>query len=161
MVSYSCCSRRKAKLIHNTPFLFHNPNINTIFMIDTGSAISMILPCRCYRKYFDPQNLIAANGTPIYLFGTKKLNINAGACYKLGWIFRVANVDIPIISNNFLHHFSLDIVNNSFILPHNSVHHQHNTLHLTVNYVNHVSCISASDAIKSPPLSPSLTNVTN
>ena len=51
----------------------------------------MIPPCRFYKPYYGPQDLIAANGTPIRIFGTKKLNIDVGARYTLRWTFKLSS----------------------------------------------------------------------
>ena len=117
----------------------------------------MIPPCRYYKPYYVPQDLVAANGTPIPIFGTKKLNIDVGACYTLRWTFKVADVDVPIISINFLHHFGLgiDVVNNTIILPQNSMYHRLHASRTKSNFVNRISCTNASDAIESPPSSTS------
>ena len=150
MVPYSGRSRRKAKSSLSSLSLFYDPCTRMNFNIDTAFAISMIPACRRYRTYFGPQNSIDTN-------------INVGVRYTLAWIFKVANVSIPIIGTNFLRHFGLgvDAVNNAFILSHDSVCRQHNTSHSAVNYVSRISCASASHAIKSPPLSTSSTDVIN
>ena len=162
-VPYSGRSRRKAKSSLSSLSLFYYPYTRMNFNIDTASAISMIPPRRRYRTYSGPQNSIDTNSTPIHIFGTKKLNINVGVRYTLAWIFKVANVSIPIIGTNFLRHFGLgvDAVNNAFILSHDSVCRRHNTSHSAVNYVNRISCASASHAIKSPLSSTSSTDVIN
>ena len=82
----------------------------------------MIPSCRYYKPYHGPQDLVAANGTPIRIFGTKKLNIDVGARYTFRWTFKVADVAVPIVGTDFLRNFGLgvDVVNNTFILPQNS-----------------------------------------
>ena len=47
-------------------------------------------------------------------------------------VFKVANVDIPIMSIDFLRHFGfgVDVSNNRFILPYNSIYRRHNTSHI-------------------------------
>ena len=91
------------------------------FVIDTDAAASMILPCRRYKKYYGHQNLIAANNTAIYIFGSKQLNIDVRSGSTLPWIFKAADIDISIIGTDFFRHFKLgfDIFNNRFILSRN------------------------------------------
>ena len=101
------------KLEHNSLSLFYDSCNKMGFVIDMGAAASMILPCRRYKKYYGHQNLIAANNTPIHIFGTKQLNIGVGSGSTLPWIFKAANIDIPIIGTDFFRHFKLgfDIFN--------------------------------------------------
>ena len=119
LASHSRNSQMKAQIAHRSQPLFHDLCFNMRFLLDTGAEISMIPPCRYYKPYYDPQDLIAANGTPIRIFGTKKLNIDVGARYTLRWTFKVADVSLPIIGTDFMRHFGLgiDVVNNIFILP--------------------------------------------
>ena len=79
VASYSCRSRKK--FLPTRQLLFYNPYSNMSFLLDTGAEISMILPCKYYKPYYGPQDMIAANGSPIRIFGTKKLNIDVGALY--------------------------------------------------------------------------------
>ena len=70
LASHSRNSQQRAPIAHRSQPLFHDPCSNMHFL-DTGAHISMIPPCRLYKPYYSPQVLIAANGTPIRIFGTK------------------------------------------------------------------------------------------
>ena len=133
------------------------------FLLDTGAEISMIPPCRYYKPYHGLQDLVSTNGTPIRIFGTKKLNIDVGARYTRRWTFKVADVAVPIIGIDFLRHFGLgiDVMNNTFLLPQNSMYRRHHASQTQSNFVNRISCTNASDAIKSHPSSASSNDVTN
>ena len=123
----------------------------------------MIPPCKYCKPYYGPQDLIAANGTPIRLFGTKKLNIDVGACYTRRCTFKVADVAVPIIGIDFMRHFGLgiDVVNNTFILPKTSMYRRHHASRIKSNFINCIFCTNASDTVKLPPSSASPTDVTN
>ena len=99
--------------------------------------------------------MIAANGTPIRIFGSKKLNIDVGARYTLRWTFRVADVAVPTIGTDFMHHFGLgiDVVNNTFIFPKTSMYRRH--------HVHCIFCPSANDAVELPFTSASTTEITD
>ena len=58
------CRSRK-KFLPTRQSLFCDPCSNMRFLLDTRAEISMIPPCRYYKPYYGPQDLIAANGTPI------------------------------------------------------------------------------------------------
>ena len=125
------------------------------FFLDTGAEISMILPCKYYKPYYGPQDMIVANATPICIFGTKKLNIDVGARYTFRWTFKVADVALIIIKIDFMRHFGIgiDAVNNTFILPKTSMYRRH--------HVHCVSCPSANDAVDLPFTSASTTDITD
>ena len=120
-----------------------------------GSEISTIPPCKYYKPYYGPQDMIATNGTSIRIFGTRKLNIDVGVRYTFRWTFKVADVAVPIIGIYFMRHFGLgiDVVNNTFILPKTSMYCRH--------HVHCVSCPSANDAVELPSTSASTTNITD
>ena len=133
------------------------------FLLDTGAELSMTPPCKYYKPYYGPQDLIAANGTPIRIFGTKKLNIDVGARYNIRWTFKVADIAVLIIAIDFMRHFGLgiDVVNNTFILPQ---HFMYPRLHASQPKSNHVYCVScpyANDALELPFTSASTTDVTD
>ena len=52
-------------------------------------------------------NLVVLNGVSISTFGKHSLNLNLGLRRTFRWVFVIANVDIPIIEADFLHHYSL------------------------------------------------------
>ena len=88
---------------------------------------------------------------------------HAFGIHESGQTFNVADVAVPIIGTDFLRHFGLgiDVVNNTFLLPRNSMYRRHPSSRTQSNFVNRISCTNASDAIESRPLSASSNNVTN
>ena len=161
VASYSCRSRMK--FLPTRQPLFYDPCSNMHFLLDTGAEISMLPPCKYYKPYYGPQDLIAANGSPIRIFGTKKLNIDVGARHTRRWTFKVADVAATIIGIDFMRHFGLgiDVVNNTFILPKTSMCHRNHASRTQSNFVNRISCTNASDAVESRPSSASSNDVTN
>ena len=74
------------------------------FLVDTGAAKS-VLPLS-YKDDSCTQldnslSLVAANGSPIKLFGQKILNVQFGGC-DFTWSFLIADVNQPIIGSDFL-----------------------------------------------------------
>ena len=53
----------------------------------------------------------------ISTFGKRSLNLNLGLRRTFRWVFVIANVDIPIIEADFLHHYSLlvDMTNSRLV----------------------------------------------
>ena len=153
VASYSCRSQKK--FLPTRQSLFYNPCSNMRFLLDTGAEISMIPPCRYYKPYYCSQDMIAANGTLIRIFGTRKLNINVVARHTFRWNFMVVDVAMPIIEIDFMRHFGLgiDVVNNTFILPKTSMYRRH--------HVHCVSCPNANDAVKLPFTSADTTDLTD
>ena len=143
--------------------LFHDPCSNMRFLLDTGAHISMIPPCRFYKPYYGPQDLIIANGSPIRIFGTKKGNIDVGARYTLRWIFTVTDVSLPIIGIDFMRHFGLgvDMANNAFILPRKSIYRRHHAPRTRSHPKPCISGPNANDAFDSPSTSPRLSDIPN
>ena len=155
LASHSRNSQMRARIAHRSHTLFHDPCSNMRFLLDMGAELSMIPFCKYYKPYYGLQDLIAANGTPIGIYGTKKLNIDVGARYTFRWTFRVAVVAVPIIRIDFMRHFGLgiDVVNNTFILPKTSMYRRH--------YLHCVSCPSANDAVELPFTSADTTDHTD
>lgn len=61
--------------------------------------------------------LFAANGTPIHTYGERRLNLNLGLRRAFEWSFIVADVQSPILGNDFLNAFELIVdVRNAKIL---------------------------------------------
>ena len=160
VASYSCRSRRK--FLPTCQSLFYDPCSNMRFLLGKGAEINMIPPCRFYKPYYGPQDLIAANGTPIRIFGNKKLNIDVGARYTLRWTFKVADVSLPIIGIDFMRHYGLgvDVASNTFILPRNSIYRRHHSPR-TSHHTPCISCPNANDAFDSPSTSPRLPDITD
>lgn len=61
--------------------------------------------------------LIAANGTPITVFGESKQTIDLGLHRLFDWTFLVADVSSPIIGADFIKHYDLlvDVTRNKLI----------------------------------------------
>ena len=163
LASHSRNSQQKAQIAHRLQPLFHDPCSNFRFLLDTGAHISMIPTCRFYKPYYGPQDLITANGTPIRIFDTKKLNIDFGARYTLRWTFTVADVTLPIIGFDFMRHFGLgaDVANNAFILPRKSIYRRHHAPQTRSYPMPCISGPNANDAFDSPSTSPRLSDITD
>ena len=161
VASYFCRSRKK--FLPTSQPLFYYPFSNMRFLLDTGAKINMIPPCRFYKPYYGPQDLIAANGIPIRIFGTKKLNIDVGARYTLRWTFKVAAVSLPIIGIDFMRHFGLvlDVANNAYILPRKSIYRRHHSPQTQSHHIPCISCPDANDAFDSYSTSPRLPDITD
>jgi len=80
------------------------------FLLDTGSTGSFLPPVH-RDKIWKSENtsLVAANGAPIFTYGSKLLNVELGfkQCFKFN--FTVADVTVPIIGLDFLKKFQLTI----------------------------------------------------
>ena len=85
---------------HTLLHVFDN-NSNRYFLVDTGSALSIIPPIRSDRTRQGNQQLVAANGTPIKSYGTHRLELMLGR-QRYTWNFIVADVTQPIIGGDFL-----------------------------------------------------------
>ena len=133
LISYSCDFKRNLNVEHASLPIFRDPCTKVNFIIDTGAAVSLIPRSQFskFKKYRGPQNLIAANQTPIHIFGTKKLNLDVGSRYTLPWFFKVANVDVPILGIDFLryHGLMIDVVSNRLILPNDNFKPKENGTH--------------------------------
>ena len=86
------------------------------FLVDTGSALSIIPPGRFDSTRTNNQPLIAANGTPIKSFGTRQIELYLGL-QKYSWRFIIAEVTQPIIGGDFLrtHSLLVDLANERLI----------------------------------------------
>ena len=76
-------------------------NTRKYFLVDTGSALSILPPGLAKATRPNHQPLIAANGTPIKSFGTRQIELQLGL-QKYSWRFIVAVVTQPIIGGDFL-----------------------------------------------------------
>ena len=90
---------------HSLLHVFDN-NSNRYFLVDTGSSLSIVPPNRSDRSQRGNQHLVAANGTPIKSFGTRRMVLMLGH-QKYSWNFIVADVTQPIIGGDFLRSHSL------------------------------------------------------
>ena len=90
------------------------------FLVDTGSALSIMPPSRSNTRKTCSRSLIAANSSPIKTFGTRQMMLNLGL-QKYSWRFIIADVTQPIIGRDFLRSHSLlvDLVNERLICTDN------------------------------------------
>ena len=111
-------ARKVEKKTNDVIHVFCNQN-ETSFLIDTGSSVSL-LP----KEVFNPEGtsktvLVAANGTPIEVFGTKDLFVDLGLGRIFLHSFIVADVQECILGIDFLKNNSLllDASKNALLLP--------------------------------------------
>ena len=81
---------------HNFLLHIYNNRSGKYFLVDTGSALSIIPPNKSDLKRTYNRHLIAANGTPIKTFGTRLMILTLGL-QKYTWRFIIADVKQPII----------------------------------------------------------------
>ena len=101
----------------STPLLHvFDANSNRYFLVDTGSALSIVPPGRSDSQRTGTQRLVAANGSPIKSFGTRRMELLLGK-QKYTWRFIVADVTQPIIGSDFLrsHSFLVDLARERLI----------------------------------------------
>ncbi|GFV78756.1 transposon Ty3-G Gag-Pol polyprotein [Trichonephila clavipes] len=80
---------------------------NICFLVDTGSDCS-ILPANKTLKQSSPvQTFIAANGTPIQVYGRKLTSLDLGLRRNFVFPFFICNVSNAIIGADFLHYFNI------------------------------------------------------
>ena len=91
-------------------------NTRKYFLVDTGSELSILPPGLAKATRPNHQPLIAANGTPIKLFGTHQIELQLGL-QKYSCRFIIAEVTQPIIGGDFLRSHSLlvDLANECLI----------------------------------------------
>ncbi|XP_014213065.1 uncharacterized protein LOC106642718 [Copidosoma floridanum] len=82
-------------------------NSGLVFLVDTGAEVSL-LP-KFFGNSSTPSDLqlIAANDTPIEVFGTKELTVDLKFKDHFLWKFHIAAVPHPILGADFLAHFGL------------------------------------------------------
>lgn len=81
------------------------------FLVDTGAEVSLIPPPLHSRSppthNTQDFHLLAANGTPIPVYGRQSMTLNFGLRRSFPWIFITAAVKHPILGADFLKHFNL------------------------------------------------------
>ena len=96
-----------------------DPNTSVNFMVDTGSAVSL-LPCSrsAGGKRFTG-HMTAANGTLVPTFETIPLTVTFNLRKSFKWNFLRAGVSCAILGLDFLTHFGfvLDLANKTLHLP--------------------------------------------
>ena len=90
-------------------FYVDDPSNGMKFLVDTGSEVSVIPPPHHHTLKPSPFTLHAANGTTIGTYGQKSLTLDLGLRRRFQWIFVVADVQTPIIGEDFLSSFSLNV----------------------------------------------------
>lgn len=94
--------------LNNSRLVLYDETSNMRFLIDTGADISVLPSTAADRKNNSSVfNLIAANGTPIYTYGKKCINLSLGLRRNFPWLFTIADVSRPIIGSDFLSHYNL------------------------------------------------------
>ena len=78
------------------------------FLVDTGAEVSVLPVSRLPHSSFPAgPTLQAVNHSTIATFGSDSRTINLGLRHTFRWIFLIADVKHPILSEDFLHHFNL------------------------------------------------------
>ena len=100
-------------------WMVKDPNTSVNFMVDTGSAVSL-LPC--FRSAGDKRltgHMTAANGTLVPTYETIPLTVTFGLRKSFKWNFLRAGVSCAILGLDFLTHFGfvLDLANKALHLP--------------------------------------------
>ena len=110
----------------------HDPVNNIIFVVDTGSAVSLLPSTFDSERYYGPQDLLAVNHTQLIVQGLKTLNVHLGFAQSYPWTFRVANVLSGILGCDFLscHGFHVDVKNRCLIDPEGSMFNDSTSLDL-------------------------------
>lgn len=80
---------------------------NRNFLIDTGADVCVLPRDKESSEKLTSRELYAANGTVIKTYGEKRLKLNLGLRRDFEWLFIIADVDTPIIGNDFLKEFEL------------------------------------------------------
>ncbi|XP_071041381.1 uncharacterized protein [Parasteatoda tepidariorum] len=77
-------------------------------LVGTGADISVLLPSQNERnKIPSILKLVAANGSQILVYGTRKLNLDIGLRRIFPWTFTIADVSRPILGADFLSHYDI------------------------------------------------------
>ncbi len=76
------------------------------YLIDTGAVVSVV-PVTNEKQHPTKSSLLAANGTPITVYGEKLISVNLGLRRQFDWVFIIADVRHAIIGADFLQHFQL------------------------------------------------------
>ena len=77
------------------------------FLIDTGAEISVLPAPRNKRTLPSLQTLVAANNTPINVYGHQRCTVDFGLKRKYQWNFCIADVEQAIIGADFIVHYGI------------------------------------------------------
>ena len=99
------------KKVSRLPTIF-DPITKRIFLIDTGSAISVVPSNRNQKASheFSETHLSAINGTRVKTFGKIQLTLNLGFNRTFKWFFHKAESRYAIIGHDFLQYFKINLV---------------------------------------------------
>lgn len=75
--------------------------------MDTGADVSVLPRSRSKNSFPSDRRLYATNGTIIFTFGEKRLNLDFSLRQSFTWLFVIADFAQPILGNDFLHNFNL------------------------------------------------------
>ena len=88
--SASWVSGVEAKLSTEPIFTIHDPINNIIFVVDTGSAVSLLPSTFNSERYYGPQDLLAVHHTQLIVQSLKNLSLYLGFAPSYLWTFTVA-----------------------------------------------------------------------
>ncbi|KFD60497.1 hypothetical protein M514_27333 [Trichuris suis] len=101
--------KRPATALNRHLFFIQDRISKRQFLVDTGSDVS-VLPrsSQTHAHHQEPNalTLVAANGSRIPTFGTRKVTVDFGTGQRLSWTFLVAAVRQPILGADFFRHFN-------------------------------------------------------
>lgn len=111
-------SRTNNEIIASHRLTIRDPATKIVFLIDSGSDVS-IIPRSSRDRKPEELELYAANNTVIHTYGRRKLTVNLGLRRALTWPFIVADTKSANIAADFLHNFNLliDLRMGNFIDP--------------------------------------------
>lgn len=89
--------------------IINDKHLNLKYLIDTGEDVSVLPANFAENIHRKPTNksLFAANGTPIPIYGEKRITVDLGLRRQFTWNFLVADVTRPIIGMDFLRCYGL------------------------------------------------------
>ena len=95
-----------AAITGNGLHFIKDPLTNINFLIDTGSAVSIVTPDSLSFYKIKPNNALpsalrAANGSQISTYGSVDLTVSLGLDRKFTFSFTIADITTPIIGMDF------------------------------------------------------------
>lgn len=78
-----------------------------LYLVDTGSDISIIPSKYARNRERSETVLYAANNTRIRTYGEERISVNLGLRREFSWVFCIADVSRPILGADFLSNFGL------------------------------------------------------
>ena len=77
------------------------------FLVDTGAEVSVIPPTAADRKHKQDLGQRAVYVSPIPTYGTLSITLDLGLRRAFRWIFIVADIQTPILKDDFLREYGL------------------------------------------------------